>query len=72
MIPSISVDAILQILTISMATSPQTYTRWDAVVTLTLVHVPVSLRARTSLQDESGLAHVPMNPLDEDRCADQV
>ena len=33
-----------------------------------LVHVPMSLRARTATQGESEPTHVPMSPLGEDRC----
>ena len=33
-----------------------------------LVHVPMSLRARTAAQGESEPTHVPMSPLGEDRC----
>ena len=32
-----------------------------------LVHVPMSLRARTAAQGESEPTHVPMSPLGEDR-----
>ena len=33
-----------------------------------LVHVPMSLRARTAVQGELEPTHVPMSPLGEDRC----
>ena len=34
-----------------------------------LVHVPMSLQARTATQAGPLPAHVPMSPLGEDRCA---
>lgn len=44
----------------------------DAVGRLTFVHLPMSFRARTYIQDKSELAHVLMSPLGEDRCASEV
>lgn len=34
-----------------------------------LVHVLMSLWARTSVQDDSDLAQIPMSSLSEERCA---
>ena len=42
---------------------------YDIAAWAGLVHVPMSLWARTDAQGESSPAHVPMSPSGEDRCA---